>query len=68
MKLHKQPVIDVIEDRVGDRETAATAFGLVMVAITATMRHPGDTTPEGIAARLKTEVRTIAKLIGNCGS
>ncbi len=68
MKLHKQPLIDLIEQRVGDRETAATAFGLVMVAITATMRRPGDTTPEGIAARLKNEIRTIAKLIGDCGN
>jgi AcrR family transcriptional regulator len=68
MKLHKQPVIDVIEQRVGDRETATTAFALVMVAITATMRHPGDTSPEGIAARLKAEIRTIATLIGTCGA
>jgi AcrR family transcriptional regulator len=68
MKLHKQPVIDVIEQRVGDRETATTAFALVMVAITATMRHPGDTTPEGIAARLKAEIRTIAGIIGTCGT
>lgn len=66
MNLRRQPILDLIEQRIGDHNASATAFGVVMVAITATMRQPGDTTPEGIASRLKAEIKKIATLISEC--
>ncbi len=58
MNLRKQPVIETITERVGDRDAAASAFGLVMVAIMAMMRQQGETNPDAIAARLKVEIRS----------
>ncbi len=67
MNLRKQPVIETITERVGDRDAAGSAFGLVMVAIMAMMRQHGETNPDAIATRLKAEVRKLATMIGDCG-
>jgi AcrR family transcriptional regulator len=66
--LRKQPIIDIIAERTGDRDLAGTAFGVMIVATMSMMRHPGETGDDAIAARLKSEVATIARLIGDCGS
>jgi AcrR family transcriptional regulator len=63
MNLRRQPIRDLLEQRIGDSQIAGMAFGVVMLAIGATMRRPGDTTPEAIAERLKAEVGLIRELI-----
>lgn len=64
--VRKQPVIDIIAERTGDRDVAGTAFGVMIMAVMAMLRHPSETPGAQIATRLKAEVRTIANLIGNC--
>jgi AcrR family transcriptional regulator len=64
--LRKQPIIDIIAERTGDRDVAGTAFGVMIVAIMGMMRRPSDTPGQDVAARLKAEVHNIAGLIGNC--
>ncbi|MCE1174205.1 MAG: TetR/AcrR family transcriptional regulator [Propionibacteriales bacterium] len=63
--LRKQPIIDLVAERTGDRDVAGTAFGVMIVAIMGMMRRPSDTPGQDVAARLKAEVRAIAGLIGN---
>jgi AcrR family transcriptional regulator len=64
--LRKQPVIDIIAERTGDRDVAGTAFGVMMLAIMGMMRRPSDNPGAEIGSRLKAEVHTIAQLIGHC--
>ncbi len=64
--VRKQPVIDMIAERTGDRDIAGTAFGVMILAIMGMMRHPSDDPGAEIATRLKAEVHGIAQLIGHC--
>lgn len=66
VNLRARPTIALIEERVGDHATAASAYAVVMVAIMATMRQPGDTSTDAIAARLKAEICRIKDLIADC--
>lgn len=66
VNLRARPTIDLIEERVGDRATAASAYSLVMVAIMATMRRPGDTSTNAIGERLKSEVCNLKALLDEC--
>lgn len=66
VNLRARPTIALIEERVGDHATAANAYAVVMVAIMATMRRPGDTTTDAIAERLKTEVCHLRELLDDC--
>ncbi|MEE9964185.1 MAG: TetR/AcrR family transcriptional regulator [Propionicimonas sp.] len=66
VNLRARPTIALIEERIGDHADAASAYALVMVAIMATMRQPGDTTSDAIAARLKAEICRLKDLIGDC--
>ncbi len=65
VNLRARPTIALIEERIGDHADAASAYALVMVAIMATMRQPGDTS-DAIAARLKAEICRLKDLIGDC--
>ena len=64
--VRKQPIIDIIAERTGDRDVAGTAFGVMIVAIMGMMRHPSDDPSADIGPRLKAEVSSIAALIGHC--
>lgn len=67
VNLRARPTIALIEERIGDHATAASAYSLVMVAIMATMRQPGgDTSTEAIAGRLKAEICRLKELAEGC--
>lgn len=63
MNLRRQPIVELLKQRTSDRHLSGLAFGLVMVATGAAMHSPGDTQPEGVSQRLKTEIAEIGKLI-----
>jgi len=63
--LRKQPIIDLIEERTGNRQTAVQAFAMVAIAIAGAMRNPGRgaTTPEAIGATLCEQLRQLRSLL-----
>ncbi|MEA5053954.1 MAG: TetR/AcrR family transcriptional regulator [Propionicimonas sp.] len=62
--LRKQPIIDLVERRTGDRQTAVRAFAMLAVGITGGMRNPGlSTTPDAIAATLREQLRQLRSLL-----
>lgn len=62
--LRRQPIIDLIEQRTGNRQTAIQAFAMVVVSIAGAMRDPGrSTTPDGIAATLRAQLRQLRSLL-----
>jgi AcrR family transcriptional regulator len=63
MNLRRRPVIELAKQRASDDETAINAFAVVMVAMMAIMRRPGDTDVASLSLRLKAQVRGLAELI-----
>ncbi|MEA4944957.1 MAG: TetR/AcrR family transcriptional regulator [Propionicimonas sp.] len=62
--LRKQPIIDLVERRTGDRQTAVRAFAMLAVGIIGGMRNPGlSTTPDAIAATLREQLRQLRSLL-----
>jgi AcrR family transcriptional regulator len=69
MGARRQPVIDLIEERTGDRHTAELAFSLVAIATKSAICRPNaDAKPEEIVERLKSELAAISELIPHPGS
>ena len=67
-QLRKQPIIDLIEQRTGSRETAIQAFAMIAISIAAAMRNPGrDTSPDAIAATLRQHLRQLRTLLDGLG-
>nr|WP_300148391.1 TetR/AcrR family transcriptional regulator [Propionicimonas sp.] len=60
-----RPFLGLVEQRCADQHSAGLAFGVMVIAVNAVMRRPGDggTSPDEITARLRTEVDAIATLI-----
>lgn len=62
--LRKQPIIDLIEERTGSRQTAVQAFAMVAIGIAAAMRDPSrGTTPEAIGVTLREHLRQLRSLL-----
>lgn len=63
MIIRLRPFLGLIERRCADQHKAGLAFGVMVIAVNAVIRRPGDTTPEQLVARLHAEVAAMAELI-----
>ncbi|MBN9106097.1 MAG: TetR family transcriptional regulator [Propionibacteriaceae bacterium] len=64
LNLRKQPIIDLIEQRIGSRQTAIQAFAMVMIAIAGAMRNPSDSgAPDAVAATLRAQLVQLQELL-----
>jgi len=64
LNLRRQPIIDLIEQRTGNRHTAIQAFAVVMIAIAGAMRTQGVSTgAEEVAATLRTQLLQLRGLL-----
>ena len=64
LNLRRQPIIDLIEKRTGNRHTAIQAFAIVMIAIAGAMRSQGVSNgAEEVAATLRTQLEQLHGLL-----
>lgn len=63
MDLHRQPIIELAEQRCGDRHLAELAVGIVMLALRQVLRNPADAGSAELAERLRREVAIIGRLV-----
>lgn len=62
--LKRQPIIDLVEQRTGNRQTAVQAFAMVVFAMSMAMRNPSEITgPESVAASLRDQLRQVRELL-----
>lgn len=62
--LRRQPIVDLIEQRTGDRHTAIQAFAMVAISIAGAMRSPsGSTAPDAVAVTLRTQLTQLRGLL-----
>ena len=65
LNLRKQPIVDLVEQRTGNRQIAIQAFAIVVIAIAAAMRNPSaNTAPENVAATLRKQLVVLYELLG----
>jgi AcrR family transcriptional regulator len=66
LNLRKQPIVNLIEQRTGDRHTAIQAFAMVVIAIAGAMRNPSDASlPDAVASTLRTQLTQLRGLLGD---
>jgi len=64
LNLRRQPIIDLIEQRTGSRQTAIQAFAMVMIAIAGAMRNQSVSTgTEAVATTLRTQLCQLRSLL-----
>jgi len=64
LNLRRQPIIDLIEQRAGSRQTAIQAFAMVMIAIAGAMRNQSVSTgTEAVATTLRTQLCQLRSLL-----
>lgn len=62
--LRRAPIVDLIEQRTGDRHTAIQAFAMVAISIAGAMRNPsGSTAPDAVAVTLRTQLAQLRDLL-----
>ncbi len=64
LNLRRQPIVDLVERRSGNRQIAIQAFAMVVIAIAGAMHNPSNnTTPDAVAVALRGQLVQLQGLL-----